>query len=205
MHYNSNKLQSLLRQIALAVVLLLIYACTTGTTLNSTYAPDTNFGVFQTYAWYKAELPSPISGSGPGYTTLLDQQVKQAIESELVRRGLRPNEETPDLLIAYDIALPANSAPDADTTYTPGFGYGYSYWYGYRYRYDVTAVTDFRSVASMPPGTLIIDLIDPDNNTLVWRGWYDAGIDPTLTGGHDINKAVATVMAGYPPIPVTAQ
>lgn len=205
MHYKSNKLRSLLRQISLAVLLLLAHACTTGTTLNNTYAPDANFRVYQTYGWYKAELPSPVSGSGPGYTTLLDLKVKQAIESELVRRGLRPAEGTPDLLIAYDIALPANSAPAADTAYAPGFGYGYSYWFGYRYRYDVSAVTDYRSVASMPPGTLIIDLIDPDNNTLVWRGWYDAGIDPTLAAGHDINKAVAAVMSGYPPIPVTAQ
>lgn len=205
MHYNPHKLLTYLQQVLLAVALLLPYACTTGPSVTNTFAPETDFKVYQTYAWYKAELPSPVSGGGLGYSLLIDQQVKQAVESELVKDGMRPNEEAPDLLIAYDIALPANSTPATDTTYAPGFGFGYSYWYGYRYRYNVATVANYRSVASLPAGTLIIDLIDPDSNTLVWRGWYEAGIDPTLTGGHDINKAVATVMAGYPPIPVTAQ
>jgi len=205
MHYTTNPTQAVLWTAIATLLLMLHTACTPGPATSSIYNQNTNFRNYQTYAWYKAELPSPISGSGPGYSTLLDQQVKQAVESELVKNGLRPNEETPDLLIAYDIALPANTTPDADTTYAPGFGYGYSYWYGYRYRYNTTALPGYKSVASLPPGTIIVDLIDPDNNTLIWRGWYAADIDPTLAGGQQISKAIANVMATYPPVPVNAQ
>ncbi|MBB6613104.1 DUF4136 domain-containing protein [Pontibacter sp. Tf4] len=188
-------------------VLLFVWstACTTGPVTRSTYSETANFRVYQTYAWYKAELPSPITGGGRGYSTLLDQQIKLAVESELVKNGLRPNEESPDLLIAYDIALPATDASETDTVYAPGFGYGYSYWYGYRYRYNTSGIPAYRSVASLPPGTLIVDLIDPNTNSLVWRGWYEAGLDPVVAGDKDINKAVANVMSQYPPVPVTSQ
>ena len=118
---------------------------------------------------------------------------------------MQPAEESPDLLIAYDIALPATQASETDTAFAPGFGYGYSYWYGYRFRYSVSELPAYRSVNDLPPGTLIIDLIETSTNQLVWRGWYEAEIDPTALGSYDLNKAVANIMSRYPPVPQTTQ
>jgi hypothetical protein len=204
MHHAPKVLYFILRQTPV-LFLLLLTSCTVGPDINSSYNSSSNFGVYQTYAWHSAELPTPTIGSGPAYSPLLDQQIKQAIESELVKVGMRPAEESPDLLIAYDIALPATQASEADTVFAPGFGYGYSYWYGYRFRYSVAGLPAYRSVRDLPPGTLIIDLIEASTNQLVWRGWYEAEIDPTALGSYDLNKAVANIMSRYPPVPQTTQ
>ncbi|WP_162428330.1 DUF4136 domain-containing protein [Pontibacter pudoricolor] len=188
-----------------ALFLLLLTSCTVGPDINSSYNSASNFRVYQTFAWHSAELPTPTIGSGPAYNPLLDQQIKQAIESELVKVGMRPAEESPDLLIAYDIALPATQKLEADMAFAPGFGYGYSYWYGYRFRYSVSGLPAYRSVRDLPPGTLLIDLVEASTNKLVWRGWYEAGIDPTALGGYDLNKAVANIMSRYPPVPESTQ
>ncbi|NDK56952.1 DUF4136 domain-containing protein [Pontibacter fetidus] len=205
MHQATSTSLSILRQALPWFLLLLLTNCTVGPEISSTYNRSANFRSYQTYAWHKAELPTPTMGNGPAYSPLLDQQLKQAIESELVKEGLRPDEENPDLLIAYDIALSGNQATGSDTDFAPGFGYGYSYWYGYRYRYNTTALPDYKSVTQLAPGTLIIDLIDANTNDLVWRGWHPAEIDPTTSGGYDINKAVANIMSRYPPVPTTIQ
>lgn len=205
MHHAPRVSHFILRQAMPFFTLLLLTNCTVGPVISSSYNSSANFRVFQTYAWHQTELPTRITGSGPAYSPLLDQQVKQAIESELVKKGLRPAEETPDLLIAYDIVLPEAQGGDADTAFAPGFGYGYSYWFGYRYRYDVSGLPGYKSVTQLAPGTLIVDLIDATTNQLVWRGWYEAEINPTVAGDHDLNKAVANVMSRYPPVPQSTQ
>ncbi|MEJ8758495.1 DUF4136 domain-containing protein [Pontibacter sp. H259] len=204
MHHHRKTYYLIIIQALPLVVLLLFSGCTTGPRISSSYSNATNFRLFQTYALYKAELPTSIT-SGPAYTPLLDQQLKLAIESELVKAGLRPSEQTPDLLIAYDIILPERQATEPGTTVAPGFGYGYSYWYGYRYRYDVIGVPGYQTIKDLPAGTLVIDLIDATTNQLVWRGWHQAELNPTAVNDSDVNKAVANVMSRYPPVPQTTQ
>ena len=201
MQHTTRILNNLLRHTCHFLLLLLLTQCAVGPVIKSTYDPNTTFQVYQNFAWHPAELPPVLTRSGATYSALLDQQVKAAVESELVKIGLRPTDTEPGLLVAYDIALPASEKPEIVTDIGPGFGYGYSYWYGYRYRYDIGGLATFKSVTELPPGTLIIDLIDASTQELVWRGWYEAGIDPTATGDHDINKAVANVMSRFPPVP----
>ncbi|MBC5775869.1 DUF4136 domain-containing protein [Pontibacter sp. KCTC 32443] len=205
MHHATRITFHLLRQFLPAFLLLLLTDCTVGPVISSSYDRTANFGSYQTYAWHKAELPTRLTNSGLTYSTLIDQQVKAAVESELVKLGFRPSDTTPDLIIAYDLALPANQAAETDTAFAPGFGYGYSYWYGYRYRYNTGALPGFRSITDMQPGTLVVDLINASSNQLVWRGWHEAEIDPSAVGEHDINKAVANILSRYPPVPVTTQ
>ena len=183
---------------------MLFCGCTVGPVISSSYNRTANFSSFQTYSLLRAELPTRIT-NGPAYSSQIDQQVRLAIESELVKVGLRPSEEAPELLVAYEIILPERQTPERDTVVMPGFGYGYSYWYGYRYRYDVTGVPGYQSITDLPAGTLVIDLIDATTNQLVWRGWHAAEINTTASSGNDINKAVANIMSRYPPLPQTTQ
>ncbi len=205
MQISSKTPHSFLRLLRPLFVFLFFSSCTVGPVINSTYNDNVSFGNYQYYAWHDTELPVRITGNGPAYSPLLDQQIKIAVESELVKEGLRPNDEAPNLLIAYDIAVPGQHAPEADTAFAPGFGYGYSYWYGYRYRYDTTNLIDFKSITEMAPGTVVIDLIDANTNQLVWRGWYEAGIDPTVANTYDITQAVVNIMSRYPPVPQASQ
>ena len=194
---------------ALATIFLLIFfstGCIPTRSVQSTYDPTANFSTFQTFTWYPAEVPAPKQGSGGAlYSTLLDQRIKEAIASELVKNGITPDTEAPGLLVAYDIAIGATQEVANNTDLPPGFGYGYGYWYGYRYRYSGAGIQNFNNINSYPKGSIVIDLIDPDTNQVIWRGTFNAEIDPIVTDLDKINRAVATIMAQFPPIPRQAQ
>ena len=168
-----------------------------------TYNTSVDFAQFRTFGWYSAEVPKPrAGGAGPQFNLLLDERVREAVTSELFRDGLQPDTEKPDILVAYDLAVDSSQVPGLEYTFPEGFGYGYSYWFGYRFRYSPTSLRNYRSVNQYPAGTLIIDLIDPDTNQLIWRGVKEAGINPTSQDMERINLAVADIMAQYPPNPV---
>ncbi|MCX2742025.1 DUF4136 domain-containing protein [Pontibacter anaerobius] len=187
---------------SLLLLFLTLASCSRIPQANRQYAydPTVDFTKFQTFNWYRAEVPKPVAGgAGPQFNLLLDQRVKEAVASELVKDGLRPEVQNPGLLVAYDLAVDASQAPTSDYTFPEGFGYGYSYWFGYRFRYNTAGITNYRPIQSFPAGTLVIDLIDPSTNQLLWRGFAEAGINPTSQDMERISLVVADIMSEFPP------
>lgn len=190
----------------LLLLLLTLASCSRIPQANKQYLyrPNVNFKQFRTFDWYRAEVPKPLAGgAGAQFNLLLDQRVKEAIASEMVKDGLRPDTSNPDLLIAYDLAVDTQFTPKDNYAFPAGFGYGYSYWYGYRFRYTTTEIEGYRSVQNYPPGTLLIDIISPDTNQLLWRGFAEAGINPTSQDMERIALAVADILSQFPPTPST--
>ncbi|WP_162054474.1 DUF4136 domain-containing protein [Pontibacter pamirensis] len=164
------------------------------------YDPTVNYRKYRTFGWYRAEVPTPVAGgSGPAFSTLVDDRVKGAVASELVKQGLNLMVEgTPDLLVAYDIAVDTALLVQ-DYNLPPG--YGYAYWYGYRYRYSYAGVPNYMDIRRYDIGTLVIDLIDPTTNQLIWRGWVGSDIDPAALDNSYIPVVVANIMSRFPPTP----
>lgn len=188
------------------LAILLCTGCAPVLNVQSTYDPAINFNTYQTFTWHPSEVPAPKQGSsGALYSTLLDQRMKEAIASEMVKKGIKPSAESPGLVIAYDIAVEVPQELASTTTLNTGFGYGYSYWYGYRYRYSGEGLQNFGGIETYKTGTLVIDLIDRNTNKVVWRGAFDAGIDPVTIDVDNLNRAVARVMSQFPPVPNTAR
>ncbi len=179
--------------------LLILISCAALPDVQTSLDRSVDFQRFRTFAWYQ---PSPAANTQPGHTAFspnLDNRVRLAIESELVKRGLRPATEAPDLLVAYDINIgqPAQEIP-ADV-FAPGFSYGYSYLFGYRYNYSTTRLPNYRTIAAYPEGTLLIDLIDPATNELIWRGWINGAITADMAEDErEINGAVASIISRLP-------
>ncbi|RDV11539.1 DUF4136 domain-containing protein [Pontibacter diazotrophicus] len=165
------------------------------------YDPTVNYRKYRTFGWYRAEVPTPVAGgSGPAFSTLVDDRVKGAVASELVKQGLDlVVDGTPDLLVAYDIAVDTAQLVTQDSNLPPS--YGYAYWYGYRYRYSYAGVPNYMDIRRYNIGTLVIDLIDPNTNELVWRGWVDSEIDPAALENSYIPVVVANIMSRFPPTP----
>lgn len=165
------------------------------------YDPTINYRKYRTFGWHRAEVPTPvIGGSGPAFSTLVDRRVKEAVASELVMKGLNlVVEETPDLIVAYDIAVDTTQLVQEYNNLPPG--YGYAYWYGYRYRYSYTGIPNYMDIRRYDIGTLVIDLIDSNTNQLVWRGWVSSDIDPAALEDSYISVIVANIMAHFPPTP----
>jgi len=108
---------------------------------------------YKTFGWPENEKLE--IKNNPLYNEFLDKVIKKEVVVQLNSKGYQYSELHPDLRMHYHIVL-ENWSIDPDP-----FGYLYdSYWLNrdihlYEYR----------------EGTLIIDLVDPKTDFLVWRGW----------------------------------
>ncbi|WP_187262132.1 DUF4136 domain-containing protein [Pontibacter beigongshangensis] len=193
---------SLYRRLVLASVWALALLAGCGyvrLNVQSDYDRTVSFQPYRTFAFYEPEVSMQLNGETPQYNTSIDEQLKAAIASELVIKGLTPaTDTTPDLLIAYDIAIETGPETESSTV-VPGYGYGYGYWYGYRFNYDFAGVPTYRSIHDYQVGTLVIDFINTGLNALVWRGWADGGITVNESNQGRLNRAVSSILAQYPP------
>lgn len=178
---------------------LALAGCTT-VQVTTDYSRNTDFSKFQTFSLYQ-ERPAQPRDASVNFNQSLDNYLRSAIRQTLSSKGLRFDSSNPDLKVAYDVAVNTEVAVNTNYTYPPGFGYGYSYWYGYRYDYGFNNFpATYKTINQYKEGTVVVDLINPDTNELVWRGVGEAAVD--MTGGIDqekINKIVSEILKEYPP------
>jgi len=165
------------------------FGCGSSFTIDHDYDLDANFANYKTYDWLPQE--PAITGEArqaQQSNTLLDQRIKDAVNGQLVRKGLQRTSNSPDLLIAYHAGI-------KDKIDVTDWGYTYgSYYYGYPRR-DVT-------VYQYQQGTLIVDLIEAGSKELVWRGSASATLleNPSPeTVQKRIESAVGQMFNKYPP------
>lgn len=149
----------------------------------------TDFSRFQSYAW--AEKGQ--SAVDPRVDNdLLAARVRRAVDTELRKAGYQlVDEGDPDFYVTYQSVI--DKELDARTYYsdfpsyrygTPGIGYGYG------------------SVREIAVGTLMIDVLDGEEQKLVWRGSAQARLDedwsPEERSEH-VNRAVSEILERFPP------
>lgn len=180
--------------LCLLILLTSLSSCLPSITASNVYDRSANFAGFRTFAILEP-VAVGTSANPTQFEPLLDRRVRDAIASEMVKKGLTPDAESPDLLIGYDVSIPQ----DTNQTTAGGQGNGYSYWYGYRYNYSTEGIPNYRRVDEYPVGTLLIDLIDPVTNQLVWRGSAAGEINATQTEESKIRRSIIAILAQYPP------
>ena len=125
------------------------------------YAPGTDFFKYSTYRWVQiegAETPDQI----------VDSQIRQAVEKVLAAKGMTKTEDDgASLLIAYQLAMTQERQVYA---YNSG-----SYGYGWRYGGGMSTTTATTSTINI--GTIALDMYDPTEKALVWRGQASKTID----------------------------
>ncbi|MHC2993734.1 hypothetical protein OB13_19925, partial [Pontibacter sp. HJ8] len=160
-------------------------------------SPGTSLKQHKTYAWYQAK-PAEPAGYDKGYSASLHQHLIRAVEEELAQKGYKKSAENPDLLLAYDVSVSVPEEKDKPGMYGPGFGYSYAYMSGYRYGYGNAQMPGYRAVDLFKEGTLILDVIDPDSNQLLWRGWTEGAVSNFGTGYGKVQDLVGTILKGFP-------
>ena len=168
-----------------ALPILLVAAALACSTLKTSadYDPKTDFSQYKTWAWKDTQSIKD---------TLWVQRIQSALESELSKRGLTRNEETPDLWVAVHARFTEQTQV---TTYDTGWGYGYGY------RYGGGGMTTSR-VEQIPVGTLIVDLADVKRKELVWRGTGTDTLNPQRSPEERdtaLREALAKMFENYPP------
>jgi hypothetical protein len=130
-----------------AMLACIASAVALGQTVSVNYNKSQSFSQYHTYTW-ASNNANQIQNS------ILAQQAKSDIDTAMQSKGLRlvPESENPDII------LTASGGMKQQTTYTAmgmrGFGGG------------MGTITPEQNVI----GTMIVDLYDAKNKSLVWRG-----------------------------------
>jgi hypothetical protein len=152
------------RMLLAAATLALIAGCATAPAVRVHTDPTVDFTQYRTFAFY-----SPLGTDRAGYQTIVSQHLKAAAQRELEARGLRLDEQAPQLLVNFNAALQQRVQV---TSYpAPGFGYwGWGGYYGYRWGLYGGWPMYYNDVYTYQEGTVNVDLVDAARKQLVWEG-----------------------------------
>ena len=181
-------MKRMIRHIPLLVVVLTM-GCSS-MSFNHDWDRDADFPNYRTYAWLDQQA-DPATGNAQtarAQNSLLAKRIRNAVDSELQRKGLAVNTGSPDLLRLYHTGL-----QDKVNVTDWGYRYSYDYWGWGGRDIDVYQYTE---------GTLIIDMIDFNTKDLVWRGSATATVDGGTSpekAEEKIGKAVTGILENYPP------
>jgi hypothetical protein len=177
------------RQLLLPLLLLSALACAT-VRVSSDHDPTANFAAYRSYAW----IPDPPARTGHPRldSELVQDRVRRGIDRTLAAKGFARDDESPDFLVTYHLAVDRKlDVYTMDHVY-----YGY---YGYRVLVPETIVDEYDE------GSLIIDVVDAREEKVVWRGVGSRRLQDA-TGPQDpvkleerTFKAVDEVLESFPP------
>ncbi len=142
-----------------------------------------------TYAWMKGtEAPN----------TLVEKRIRDAVDDQLRAKGLTRVEGEADLHVITHATTTTGSRLDV-TNY--GYG-GYVGWQGFTAWTPGTNV----EVRDYTTGTLVVDIVDPAANKLIWRGVATEalGINPNPEKvSKKVLKVTRAMFRDFPPPPPT--
>lgn len=148
------------------------------------FDPGTDFSKYKTFKWYEAP-----GGVKPDQLT--DNNIRQAIEAEVAKKGLSKTDGTPDLALVYHVST--NQEKELTTWGSaPGWGYGWRYGGG------MTTTTS----STITVGTLVLDMYQAGDKKMVWRGMATKTLNPSKDpekNRKNLQKAMAKLLKNYPP------
>ena len=141
--------------------------------------PGTDFSKYHTYKWVSIE-----GGAHPNQ--IMDQEIKQSIDSQLASKGLtKTDSDKADLYVGYQVAVDQEKQWNAWGT-GRGFGGG----------------MESATSSTISNGTLVLDMYDPGTKQLVWTGRETKTLDPSSNqekNMKNLNKAMTKLLKNYPP------
>jgi len=145
-----------------------------------------DFAAIRTFAWYEDPSFQMPHGDSIADGAFLDRHIRQAIESNLERKGYRKEAGgRADILLAYHTGQTGVASQDE---------YGvYDWWWFPIYVYEGSDYEKER--------TLVIDVRTP-NKKLVWRGAIQR-LEGTTDAAvaREIDRTVADLLSRFPPAP----
>jgi hypothetical protein len=164
-------------------LVLLVCGFAAAQDIKTNFMPGTDFSKYKTYKWVDiegTEQPDPI----------LQQQIKQAVDSQLASKGLtKTDADTVDLNVGFQVSITQQRQWNA-----------YSMGGGPRWGGGMGTATS----STIEIGTLDLDLYDVGAKQLVWRGQATKTLNPSKDPNKNqdrLNKAVAKLLKDFPPKP----
>ena len=158
--------------------------------VRTDYDHAANFEKYKTYKWVTVNNTEQVN-------QLVDQRIRSAIDAQLAKEGFTKSEDNPDLLVDYQASITKQTQLTTINNGGGGPGWGMGPRWGYGWGNSGISTT---TSSSIPIGTLAIDLMDPQQKQLVFRGVAtDTLSDKPEKNTGKIDKAVTKIFAKYPP------
>jgi hypothetical protein len=180
----------MLRTLLACALLGVSFACATFTT-DFDYDPEADFSSLRT--WSFGPWPERNPGTDPRLqSSLLHERIQRGLVEGFAARGY-PMDEDPDFWVVYHVSI--EDRVDVHTAYrTIGGPYG-DWGYG--------GVTIAEEVATpYEAGTLVIDVLQPGDGRLLWRGVAEGRLQRRATPEEreaTTREAITGLLAGFPP------
>jgi Domain of unknown function (DUF4136) len=169
----------------LLILAVMTAACST-LTVSSDWDHTANFSNYQTYA-----MREGTKAKNP----LIQDRIDRSLTQTLQLKGLRMDAQNPQLLVYTHVRVGKEQQVNYNT-------YGYGGWYGWGGWGPGGWSTTTATVSEVPVGTLIVDLVDSQKKSLVWRGTAsDTITSQDQVSQENIDKAVSKMFDTYPPKP----
>jgi len=170
-----------LKILTFSIILISISACSS-VRVSSDYDKEVDFTNFKTFDFTQEANDLPIMD-------LNRRRILNAVAIEMELRGYQ-KQSSPDLLVN----LYVSTEQKVDMTSTTNW-YGGSYHYGYWRGYTINTI----DVNHYTEGSLFIDLINTENNNLVWQGVGTKTLaENTQNQDEIIKKAVKKIFRQHP-------
>jgi len=181
-----------MQKIVLFSVAICLVACTSDSAdVRYNFDREAEFSRFRTYTWVILKDAAKIDD-------LRDKQIKDATDGELAKKGLaRTDADSADLYVGYQVAIDKETQ---FTSYKTDWGYSPGWSQGNQHRGVGGATTG--QTSTIYTGQLALDMYDPKNHRLVWRGVASKAINPNARPDKqqsNLAKAIAKLLKNYPP------
>ena len=152
--------------------------------VNSYLGPNVNLSQVHTYAWAAPDTFS-TGDLRLDTTTFFIERVQKAVDSHLRQKGFeRVDAGQPDFVVHYHARVEQRLDSSQLRAGEPGCRAG-----------------DCRPFV-YDAGTLLIDLVDPRSDRLLWRGWAERGLEGVVDDhtwmDAAIDDAVSRIMKRFP-------
>lgn len=148
--------------------LLLLTGCASQPKIqvNTDYAAA-NFSQFKTFQW----VPSSYESQGKkAENDIIANRIVKEVNSTLEAKGYKSTDSKPDFYVNYSVSTAEKVVIDNNQTYE-GYAPGFTWRKGYGVQATQSKVEVLEtSVIEYLEGSLVVDIIDPNNMQIIWRG-----------------------------------
>ena len=176
--------------------------------MNSNFDASIDFDALRTYRWHEG---NEYNLASVRYLSneIIDVRIRSNVDRELRPKGINLQANGPvDFLVNYSVST--QPGVDIETYnnysgYAPGWHFEYDGTGPYRISgpgdaFDASTIETIITQFSM--GTLVLDIVTPETDILVWRGVAEGKLEQSMTAlerEQIIDEAVTRLLRNFPP------
>jgi hypothetical protein len=153
--------------------------------LKTVFDPAASFANYKTFCWLQG---CQFEIKGPAYLqdSLIRERIKTALILEMEKKGLRYNNDNPDLMVAFAVTVENEKVTNYHRNNLEDFPYSITF--------------PQREEVYLTKGSMIISLVDRSTSRVVWQSTALSYLETTPDlSTKNIRKGVTFALRDFPP------